>query len=137
MLKEKLIIKRRDAILLTVDFSGKTIEDYAMAWLKLTNNAREYRDIIWKITNERDTNKVYVWCDPKRVETIKEFLTGITYRYDKENDEKICVGKVIGEDKVIVGLPVYEYESDCDLDDPQWGEDIDNSIMDWMSVREY
>ena len=137
MLKEKLIIKRRDAILLTVDFSGKTVEDYAMAWLKLTNNAREYRDIIWKITNERDTNKVYVWCDPKRVETIKEFLTGITYRYDEENDEKICVGKVIGEDKVIVGLPVYEYESDCDLDDPQWGEDIDNSIMDWMSVREY
>lgn len=41
------------------------IEGYAMAWLKLCNNAREYNNIIWKIENDRNNN-VYVWCNPDR-----------------------------------------------------------------------
>ena len=48
MLKEKIYFERKKAVLLTVDFSG-TVEEYAMAWLKLTNNAREYGNMIWKI----------------------------------------------------------------------------------------
>lgn len=41
MLKEKLVIKRKAATLITVDFTAPEIEGYAMAWLKLCNNARE------------------------------------------------------------------------------------------------
>ena len=43
MLKEKLVIERKAATLITVDFTAPEIEGYAMAWLKLCNNARELK----------------------------------------------------------------------------------------------
>ena len=75
MLKEKLTFERKKAILLTVEFNG-TVEEYAMAWLKLTNNAREYSNMIWKIQNS-SSNTVYVYCNPKSAEAVKNFCTGI------------------------------------------------------------
>lgn len=47
MLKEKLVIKRKAATLITVDFTAPEIVGYAMAWLKLCNVARELKRI-WK-----------------------------------------------------------------------------------------
>ena len=75
MLKENIYFERKKAVLLTVDFSG-TVEEYAMAWLKLTNNAREYSNMIWKIQNT-SSNTVYVYCNPKSAEAVKDFCTGI------------------------------------------------------------
>ena len=75
MLKEKLSIERKKAVMITADFTAPTTESYAMAWLKLCNNAREYKDVIWRIENDSG-NKVYVWCNPKYKETVIEFLTG-------------------------------------------------------------
>lgn len=78
MLKEKLSIERKKAVMITADFTAPTTESYAMAWLKLCNNAREYKDVIWRVENDSG-NRVYVWCNPKYKETVIEFLTGIVY----------------------------------------------------------
>ena len=132
MLKEKLTFERKKAVLLTVEFKG-TVEEYALAWLKLTNNAREYGNMIWKIEN-CSGNKVYVYCNPKSSEAVKDFCTGIISYYHEDKDEMNYVGEVIDESEVIVGVPIYEYESTCDTDDPQWDEDYDNVIYNWMGV---
>lgn len=42
MLKEKLSIERRKAVMITADFTAPTTKAYAMAWLSLCNNARGY-----------------------------------------------------------------------------------------------
>ena len=132
MLKEKITFERKKAVLLTVEFKG-TVEEYAMAWLKLTNNTREYGNMIWKIRNNSG-NKVYVYCNPKSAEAVKDFCTGIVTFYHEEENEMHYVGEVVDEQEVIVGVPVYEWESTCDVDDPQWDEDCDNIINEWMDV---
>ena len=38
------------------------------------------------------------------------------------------VGEVTDETEIIVGVPIYDYESDCDVDDEQWHEDINNAV---------
>lgn len=132
MLKEKLRIERKEAVMLTVDFSG-TIEEYALAWLKLTNNAREYGNMIWKISNSSGNN-VYVICNPKSAEAVKEFCTGIVGVYSEKDDEMHYIGKVIEEETITVGVPIYEYESTYRYDDDRWDEDMDSAISDWLPV---
>ena len=134
MLKEEISFKRKEAVLLTVDFSGP-IEGYAMAWLKLTNNAREYGNMIWKIFNDREKG-VYVICNPKHVEAVKEFCDGIYTYYNEKKDETCYIGKVISEGKIIVGVPMYEYESTCWGDDEKWEADIDKAVLYWLAVEE-
>lgn len=134
MLKERISIERKKAVLLTVDFSGKT-EEYALAWLKLTNNAREYSNMIWKISNDRG-NKVYVICNPKSAEAVREFCTGIMQFYHEEDDQIYSIGKVIDGQEITVGVPVYEYESTCKGDDPRWEDDIDKAVTWWIDVEE-
>ena len=132
MLKEKMYFERKKAVLLTVDFSG-TIEEYAMAWLKLTNNAREYGNMIWKIEN-CSGNNVYVYCNPKSADAVKDFCEGIYVSYHEDEEKMHYIGKVIEEEEVTVGVPIYEWESTCKVDDPQWEEDCDKSIGSWMAV---
>ena len=134
MLKERLSIERRDAVMITADFTAPTTEAYAMAWLSLCNNAREHKDIIWRVENDSE-NRVYAWCDSKHKETVSEFLTGIIC-YHREDKEPVLVGKVVKTDDTVVGFPVYEYESTCSSHEKQWGIDIDNSIMFWGEVKE-
>lgn len=133
MLKETIRFERRKAVLLIVDFSG-TIEEYALAWLKLTNNAREYSNMIWKIGNSKG-NKVYVYCNPESVDAVKDFCTGIVQVYNKKEDEVHYIGKVVGEEEVTVGVPIYEWDSTCSINDPKWEEDCDRIISDWMEVE--
>lgn len=134
MLKEKLTFERRKAILLTVEFKGTT-EEYALAWLKLTNNAREYSNMIWKIKNT-PSNTVYVYCNPKAAEVVKDFCTGIVAFYHDENKTYYTIGEVTNETEVIVGVPIYEWESNCRGSDPQWEEDFDKSIHEWIAVED-
>lgn len=137
MLKEKIRFERKEAVMLTVDFSG-SIENYALAWLKLTNNAREYKNMIWKISNDRG-NEVYVICNPKSVNAVKEFCTGIIAAYNGKEDKTDYIGKVIAEEKITVGVPIYECDSTYDYDDERWEDDMDSSISkwDWLPVEVY
>lgn len=134
MLKEKLTIERRKAVMLEVDFTGKTIEEYAMAWLKLTNNAREYSNLIWKISNTSG-NTVYIICKPEAAENVKDFCTDIVSFYS-EQDGIHSVGKVISEQEIVVGVPVYEWDSTHSCSDQKWEEDFDKSIHHWIEVDE-
>lgn len=133
MLKEELTFERKTAAVITADFSAPVIEGYAMAWLKLCNNAREYKNIIWKIKND-SSNEVYVWCSPDRKDEVIEFLTGIVEFY--EGDKITPIGKVINVSEEVIGVPVYEYETTCDSDDEQWYEDIDHAISNWAAIQE-
>lgn len=132
MLKEEISFERKEAVMLTVDFSGST-EEYALAWLKLTNNAREYSDMIWKISNGRENN-VYVICNPECAESVRDFCTGIIVTWDEKDDKPHYTGKVIDERKITVGVPVYEYESTYKYDDEKWEEDVDKAIYEWLPV---
>ena len=132
MLKEKLVIERKIATLITVDFTAPEIEGYAMAWLKLCNNARELKRI-YKIKNDR-SNKVYVWCNPDCKDEMIDFLTGIVY-FQKDGDV-VPIGKVLDVCDDTMGVPVYEYESTCDLNDEQWYEDIDHAISNWTAIQD-
>lgn len=133
MLKEKLVIERKAATLITVDFTAPEIGEYAMAWLKLCNVARELKRIIWKIENDR-SNKVYVWCDPGHKDEVIDFLTGIVYFH--KDEKPIPIGKVLDACDDTIGVPVYEYESTCDSNDEQWYEDIDHAISNWTAIQE-
>lgn len=134
MLKEELTFERKRVVVIIADFSAPVIEGYAMAWLKLCNNAREYKNIIWKIENDRNNNNVYVWCNPDRKDEVVDFLTGIVNCY--KDQEVIPIGKVIDASEEVIGVPVYEYESTCDSNDEQWYEDIDYAISNWAVIQE-
>ena len=134
MLKEELTFERKRVVVIIADFSAPVIEGYAMAWLKVCNNAREYKNIIWKIENDRNNNNVYVWCNPDRKDEVIEFLTGIVEFY--EGDKITPIGKVINVSEEVIGVPVYEYESTCDSNDEQWYEDIDHAISNWTAIQE-
>ena len=133
MLKENLTFERKRAAVIIADFSAPVIEGYAMAWLKLCNNAREYKNIIWKIENDRNNN-VCVWCNPDRKDEVVNFLTGIVNCY--KDQEVTPIGKVIDVSEEVIGVPVYEYESTCDSNDEQWYEDIDHAISNWTAIQE-
>lgn len=133
MLKEKLVIERKAATLITADFTAPEIAGYAMAWLKLCNVARELKHIIWKIENDR-SNKVYVWCDPGHKDEVMDFLTGIVYFH--KDGKPIPIGKVLNTCDDTIGVPVYEYESTCDSDDEQWYEDIEHAISNWTAIQD-
>lgn len=135
MLKEKFYFEKQEAIMLTVDL-GSNLQGYAQAFLKLWNNAREYPDMIYKITNNRHDNTVCVFYNPAYAENVREFCTGIVYYYDEDKEDFVYVGKVTNEAKVIIGIPYYEYESDLDVDDPAWEDDIDQAVSEWLGVRE-
>lgn len=133
MLKERLVFERKKAAVITADFSAPVIEGYAMAWLKLCNNAREYKNIIWKIENDRD-NKVYVWCNPDRKDNVIDLLTDIVNYY---KDEKVTpIGKVINVSEEVVGVPVYEYESTSEVGSDKWEDDIESAISTWIDMQE-
>ena len=133
MLKEKLTFERKTVAVITVDFSAPKIEGYAMAWLKLCNNAREYKNIIWKIKND-SSNEVCVWCSPDRKDEVIDFLTSIVEFY--EDDKITPIGKVINVSEEVIGVPVYEYETTCASNDKQWSEDIDYAISNWAAIQE-
>jgi len=135
MLKEKMRFERRNATMLEFDFNGTT-EEYALAWLKLTNNAREYSNTIWKIFNTR-SNRVYVICNPKSKDTVKEFCTGIISYYHEDTNTINEIGTFISESEIEIGVPIYEYESTYSIDNSEkWENDISKSITYWIDTEE-
>lgn len=131
-MKETMTFERREAVLLTVEFDG-SVEEYAMAWLKLTNNAREYSSTVWKIWNGRD-NKVYVICNPKSAENVKDFCTGIVGFYHEDEKKMHYIGKVVSQEDITVGVPIYDWESSYAYEDPRWEEDFNKGIRNWIGV---
>lgn len=122
-MRKNIEIKIEKAILLEVDFSGGGTEGYAMAWLKLTNVARENKEVIWRIKNNAG-NCVDVYCNPKYADKVKDFVTDIIYRVSYDGERKVTyVGKVVDSQEVRVGIP---------LDDGD--EDYNNVILNYFDI---
>lgn len=126
MLKEKLSMRKEDCVLIEADFGGAGVEAYALAFLKLFNNAREYPKTIYKVENLRDSDKVYVLCPKKAEERVKNFLTGIEHTWDKETKTLTSVGKVLSVMPAKVGFIEYDWDSTYHYDDPRSEDDYDS-----------
>lgn len=64
--------EKEKATRITVSLEGD-IQQYALSFLHIWNNAREYPNIFYKVENNSGSD-VIVTCRPKDAENIKEYL---------------------------------------------------------------
>ena len=57
---------------IVVDIKGNT-QEYALSFLHIWNNAREYSNVFYKVENCYDS-RVYVTCSVDEVDSVKEYL---------------------------------------------------------------
>ena len=95
-----------------------TIEEYALAWLHLTNNARENPQVFLKHYNN-DRNSVFVVTPEKWAERVKDYLTGFTF--DAE---------ILDVSEVPTVTPIVDWSAN-------WGNDVDYDEMDSAEVLPY
>lgn len=107
--------KMGKAVKLSCSFEG-SVQDYALAWLHLTNNAREYPKIFLKYYNNSG-NGVTVITPEKYVEKMKDYLTGF-------NTGKFEV-MIWDEEIVSTVTPVIDW-GDNWLNDDVW-EELENA----------
>lgn len=115
--------KQGKAVKISATFKG-SVENYALAWLHLTNNAREFPEIFLKHYNNSG-NGVFVITPEKYVEKMKEYLTGF-------NTKEFTV-KVWDEEPITTITPVIDWG-------PTWGpgsEDIDWDELENAEVLPY
>lgn len=68
----KYFHKKEKAIQFSVELKGDT-QEYALSFLHIWNNAREYPNMFYKVENNSG-NSVFVTCNPKYTDEIKEYL---------------------------------------------------------------
>lgn len=64
--------KKEKATKISVYLNGD-LQKYALSFLHIWNNAREYPNMFYKVENNSG-NSVFVTCNPKYVEEMKEYL---------------------------------------------------------------
>ena len=64
---------KEKAIQITVRLDGN-VQRYALSFLHIWNNARDYPEIFYKVENMSASNNVFVTCNPERVEEVTEYL---------------------------------------------------------------
>lgn len=64
--------EKEKATRITVRLEGD-VQKYALSFLHIWNNAREYPDMFYKVENNSG-NDVYITCRTKDAESIKEYL---------------------------------------------------------------
>ena len=76
---ENVLIKAKKgkAMKLTFEFTG-SVQDYALAWLHLSNNAREYPNVFLKHYNS-DGNYVYVVTSKAKAQNMKDYMEGLSH----------------------------------------------------------
>lgn len=77
------------AVTIQCKFEG-TVSEYAMMWLNLTNNAREYRKEFLKVENNHK-NTVWVTTTPETVKDMKDYLEGIGLTIRNEYEARAFV----------------------------------------------
>lgn len=111
--------EKQNAIRLSVELKGN-VQEYAMSFLQIFNNAREYPNMIYRVENNPG-NTVYVTCNPEDVDAVRGFLSqfgeieneeeivkfvvnietdtkGFEYIYGKPEDDPIDVEFYIGDE---------------------------------------
>lgn len=113
---KKVFIKHRIGTAVKIDckFEG-SIEEYAMAWLHLTNNAREYPKIFLKHYNNSGNN-VTVITTEKYQEKMKQYLKGLEQSTYKDGELKKTFTVDIWNVEIIQTItPLVDWE--CDYED--------------------
>lgn len=68
-----LFYEKEKAIRITVRLDGD-IQEYALSFLHIWNNAREYPNKLYKVENISASNDIFVTCNPNCEEEAKEYL---------------------------------------------------------------
>lgn len=118
--------KQDKAVKITCEFKGST-ESYALAWLHLTNNAREFPEIFLKHYNNSG-NGVTVITPEKYVDKMKNYLRGLA-QYKCENNELIPTLTIenFSEEKITTVTPVIDWGSDWKTTTDEEWEELDNA----------
>lgn len=74
--------EKQKAIQFSVNLEGDT-QKYALSFLHIWNNAREYPNMFYKVGNNSG-NDVFVTCNPKYQKEIKEYLEQFGEIWDME-----------------------------------------------------
>ena len=69
----KYFHEKEKAVQIAVNLDGD-IQKYALSFLHIWNNAREYPSTFYKVENISASNAVFVTCNPDDVEKVKEYL---------------------------------------------------------------
>ena len=114
----KLNYKKEKAIMFTVSMPKK-VEDYALVFLQMFNNVREYPDMLYRIENN-SANAVFITCRISDKESVRNWIEAF-------NDTEI-----IYEEEVIRFIVDADYDSKgynkiyCDgLDEVQFYTEIE------------
>lgn len=78
----KYFHEKEKANRITVSLEGDT-QTYALSFLHIWNNAREYPNMFYKVENDSG-NYVYITCRKKDTETITEYLENFGKIIDTE-----------------------------------------------------
>lgn len=100
----KINFDKENGIQIVATFKG-SVEDYAMMWLNLTNNARENREVFYKIENNYH-NDIFVLTNEKDVDDVVDYLQRLGLEI---KDKRSCVAVI----------PYVEYGS-CSDDEFEW-----------------
>lgn len=73
MAKFKFVAEPIKAVEVKVELP-EDITEYALRWLQICNNVREYPHIFFKCENNRYNDKVSVFCTEKEKDSVKEWL---------------------------------------------------------------
>ena len=65
--------EKQKAIQITVRLDGD-IQKYALSFLHIWNNAREFPNSFYKVENISGSNDIFVTCKAEDVEEVKEYL---------------------------------------------------------------
>lgn len=65
--------EKEKAMQITVNLEGD-VQRYALSFLHIWNNAREYPDMFYKVENMSGSNKVIITCRMEDAENISEYL---------------------------------------------------------------
>ena len=103
--------KQDKAVKISATFNGN-VQDYALAWLHLTNNARENPNIFLKHWNNSG-NSVYVVTPEKYVDQMKKYLTGFN---SSEFKVKIWDVETIATITPVIDWCI-DYKNDAELEE--------------------
>lgn len=99
----KINFEKEKGIEIYTEFKG-TVQEYALMWLNLTNNARENKDVFYQIRNNSNNDVFVIIADEKDNEqTVIEYLKALGLTIN-------------GKHKCTVICPWADYENDDEYD---------------------
>ena len=124
----KIKAKKGKAVRIECSFTGST-EQYALAWLHLSNNAREYPNIFLKYWNN-PYDSVFVVTPEKYADKMKSYLTSLTkYEVADTTLNRIFTVKIEDEEVIETITPLVDWEATYEDE-----ADDDAEVLPWCDL---